>query len=116
MWHTMGGLRILLANEPRSYRETMAAALQVLRPDTEVRTIESKVLHRELESFAPQIVVCSNLTPAIETGALTWVELYPGHGPLSTVSIGGQRSVTDGIELPDLLSIVDRTEALAEVG
>ena len=110
----MDGLRILLANDPRAYRETLAAALQALRPDTEVRTTKLKALLHELESFAPQLVICSNLTPAVETNVLAWVELYSGHGPLSTVSIGGRRSVTSGIELPDLLSIVDCTEFLAE--
>ena len=112
----MGGLRILLANEPRSYRETIAAALQALRPDDEVRTTEPEMIGYELENFSPQLVICSSLTPAIGTGALTWVELYPGHESLSTVSIGGNGSVIDEIELPDLLSIVDRTETLARAG
>ena len=112
----MGGLRILLANEPRSYRENIAAALQALRPDTEVRTAEPTMLSRELESFTPHLVVCSIPIPAIENYTLAWVELYPGHESLSVVSIGGKRSVIDEIELPDLLSIVDRTEILANAG
>ena len=110
----MGGLRILLANEPRSYRETLAAVLQTMRPATEVRTAEPNALGHELESFAPQLVVCSNLTPAVEADTISWIELYYDHGPLSTVSVGGNRSITEGIELPDLLSIVDRTEFLLE--
>ena len=112
----MGGLRILLANEPRSYRETIAAALQAIRPDDEVRTTEPEMIGHELENFSPQLVICSNLTPAIDNDALAWVELYPGHESLSAVSIGGKRSVIDEIELPDLLSIVDRTETLTKVG
>ncbi len=112
----MDGLRILLANGPRSYRETIAAALQALRPDTEVRTAEPEMLGDELENFSPHLVVCSSLTPAVETGAFAWVELYPGHESLSAVSIGGERSVIDEIQLPDLLSIVDWTETLVKVG
>lgn len=100
----------MLANDPRSYRETLAAVLQALRPSTEVRTAEPEALGHELESFAPQLVVCSNLTPAVEVDTISWIELYSGHGPLSTVSVGGNRSVTEDIGLPDLLSIVDRTE------
>lgn len=106
----------MLANEPRSYRETIAAALQVLRPETEVRTVEPEQLGRELHNFVPQFVVCSNLTPAVETGALAWVELYPGHESLSSVSIGGERSVINDIQLRDLISIVDRMESLTKAG
>lgn len=113
-WHIVGGLRILLTNGPRSYRETIAAALQALRPETEVRTVEPEMLSRELEDFAPQLVICSSITSAMKTGVLSWVELYPGHESISAVSIGREHSVINGIELPDLLSIVDRTEILAK--
>ncbi len=112
----MSSLRILLANEPRAYRETIAAALRMLRPKTEVRIVEPDSLDREFVRFASQLVVCSRLTSAVETGAFAWVELYPGHGPMATVSIGGERSVTEEIGLQDLLYIVDQTEVMAEAG
>ena len=112
----MGNLRVLLANEPRSYRETLAATLRALRPNAEVLAAEPKTLDGEIESFAPELVICSNLTAAVENGVLAWVELYPGHGPLATVSVDGERSTREGIELHDLLSVVDRVALLTNEG
>lgn len=36
--------RVLLANEPRSYRQAIAGALQALRPDVEFEEIEPERL------------------------------------------------------------------------
>lgn len=36
-------------------------------------------------------------------------ELYTGHGDSSEVSLRGERSTIEGIQLADLLSIIDRT-------
>lgn len=116
MCHIMGGLRILLANEPRSYRESIGAALQALRPEAVLCTAEPEMLDHELENFTPHLVVCSSLTLAVENNALAWVDLYPVHKSFSVVSIGGKRSVVDEIELPDVLSVVDRIEIWVKAG
>jgi hypothetical protein len=111
---TMGKLLVVMANEPRSYREAIAAALQTLKPNVEVVVVEPEALDLEIERLAPQLVICSGVTHAVETGSLAWVELYPEHDALARVSIGGERSTIAGIELVDILSIVDRTEGLVE--
>jgi hypothetical protein len=109
----MSGLRILLANELRSYRETLAAAFRILKPNTEVFVVDPDELDAEVERLGPQLVICSRATPTVETESLAWVELYPEHGSVSVVSIGGERSTIAWIELGDLLRIIDRTETLA---
>jgi hypothetical protein len=109
----MSRLRILLANEPRAYRETLAAALRILKPYTEVFVVDPDELDAEVERLSPQLVICSRATPTIEARSLAWVELYPEHGSISVVSVGGERSTVAGIELGDLLSVIDRTESLA---
>ena len=109
-------MRILLTNEPRSYREAMAGAFRALKPHTEVFVAEPEALDAEVARLSPQLVVCSHASPTVKIEALGWVELYPGHGSLSTVSVGGQRSTVVGIELADLLRTIDRTEALARSG
>jgi hypothetical protein len=41
-----------------------------------------------------------------------WVEIYPGHGSLSNdVGFHGEVSAVDGMELPDIRSVVERTRA-----
>ncbi len=109
----MSGLRVLLANEPRSYRETLAAAIRILKPDTEAFVIEPDELDAEVERLGPQLVICSRATPTVKARSLAWVELYPEHGSVSVVSVGGKRSAVAEIGLGDLLMVIERTETLA---
>jgi hypothetical protein len=111
--YDMSGLRILLANEPRSYRETLAAALRILKPNIEVFVVDPDELDAEVERLGPQVVICSRATPIVKARSLAWVELYPEHGSVSMVSVGGKRSTIAGIGLGDLLMVIERTETLA---
>ena len=112
----MGELRILLTNEPRSYREAIAGAIRAIKPNTEVFVAGPEELDAKVEHLSPQLVICSRATPTVELRSLAWVELYPDHGSISTVSIDGERSTVVGIDLADLLSTVDRAEDLAKAG
>ncbi len=109
-------LRILLANDPRSYRDLLAATFQILKSEAEVIISEPQDLDFEMQSFAPHLVVCSRLTPAIENTASSWIELYPNFKRLAHICIGGERSTVEGIELTDLLRAVDEVEQMVEFG
>ncbi len=100
----------MLANELRYYREVVAKAVLLLRPDIEVRTAEPALLDHELIHFNPDLVVCSHATPTIRTRCFAWVELYPDGQPAAVVCIDGQISTVHDIELDGLLSIIDRVE------
>ena len=100
--------RFLLANEPRSYRQAIAYVLRALRPCVEVEETEQAALDRELRRGAPQLVICSRATPAVQGTAPAWVELYTDDSPLPSVTIGEERSMVPEIELADILLIVDR--------
>jgi len=100
--------RVLLANEPRSYRQAMAQVLRELRPGLEVAETEQAGLDRELRRSIPQLVICSRATPAVRGTAPAWIELYTNDGPLSSVAIGEERSTVPRIELADILRVVDR--------
>lgn len=100
--------RVLLANEPRSYRQAIAHVLRTLRPDLEVDETEQASLDRELRRSVPHLVICSHATPTVRGNAPAWVELYTDDGPLSTVVIGKERSTVSGIDLTDILRIVDQ--------
>jgi hypothetical protein len=105
----MNGARVLVACELKSYREAIASAFRVLRPDVEVFEVEEEDLDREVERLAPDLVVCSRLSERVKGRVPNWVELYPGFGSRSVVSLRGERSTFEEIELSDLLSIVDST-------
>lgn len=106
----MNGTRILVACELQSYRQALAAAFRELRPDVEVFEAAKEDLDREVERLAPDLVVCSRLTARVENYAASWVELYPDHEASSVVSVLGERSTVEKIQLSDLLSIIDNTE------
>jgi hypothetical protein len=108
----MYDMRILIANDPRSYREVIAAAVQELRPQHSVVSVAPDDVDREICRFKPHLVVCSHLGPAVEANALAWIMLYPGGQTRSEFSIAGQRTAVADIEFSDLLAIVDRTQLL----
>jgi hypothetical protein len=103
-------VRILLANEPRSYRESIAEALRYVCEGVEVRTTEPAELSRCIQQFTPDMIVCSEATAVVKSSAFIWVELYPGHDAHSSVSIGGRREDYAAIQLSDLISIVDQAK------
>jgi hypothetical protein len=101
--------RILLVNNPLSYREAIASVLSELRPNLEVFSAGPDDLNGSLKTITPDIIICSELTPAIMSGARDWIELYPRGESTVVVSVAGERSTFDDIELPELLSVIDST-------
>ncbi len=106
------GVRILVVNEPRAYRTALAPALRGLRPGAEVTSLEPEAIDREIERLAPDLVICSRATEAVRNTALSWIELHPGGGPESVISVRGRRSKVSGLDLAGILAIVDETERL----
>ena len=103
-----------MANEPRAYREGIAAVISQLRPAAEVETVEPDALDDSIKRYAPDMVICSKATETLKGRVRVWVELYPENGAISVASIGGRRMEYTEIQLPDLLSIVDKAEELAK--
>jgi hypothetical protein len=103
-----------MANEPRAYREGIAAVISQLRPAVEVETVEPDALDESIKRYAPDMVICSKATETLKGRVRVWVELYPENGAISVASVGGRRTEYTEIQLPDLLSIVDKAEELAK--
>lgn len=105
---TRNRLRVLLANEPRSYREAIAAVLRETRPEASIFEADSSRIHFEVAYYRPDLVICSRATSAVRGLVASWVELYSDHGPLSLVYVDGRLSEVEDMQLQALLSIVDR--------
>ena len=103
-----------MANDPRAYREVIAETLRTLRPGIEFAVVEPSALEETLPVLRPHMVVCNEASAAVRRSVPVWVELYTGHGSRSVVSIEGESSVIENLQLSDLLSIVDRAEILAQ--
>lgn len=104
----MGGMRVMVANSPVSYREVISAVLKEMRPQLEVLAVEPDDLDEEFARFSPHLVVCSQATELIQREAAAWVELYPGHASEVVVVLCGERvTYPEGMDFEALLSMVD---------
>lgn len=108
----MEKMRTLVANDPRVYREVIADALRKLRPLIEVVATEPEELEREVGLWHPHLVICSQPTAAVaRAGCLSWVVLYPeGEDRAEFCAAGREPALLAGVEVSDLLSVVDETE------
>ena len=104
----MDHTRMLVANEPLFYRDTMAAAFRKLRPQAEVIVAEPGDLDTEVLRLTPDLVFCSGLSEVVETRSSSWVVHYPGGQSRVEMSVGGARTGATDVELRDLVSIIDR--------
>jgi hypothetical protein len=111
----MAIMRILVANEPQAYRDVVAMAIRVFRPQMEVIVVEPEDLDREIVHRDPTLVVCSTLTEIVETRMFAWILLYPDGKTRAEISLSGQRTSLGDIELTLLLSTVDEAKVLAGI-
>ncbi len=111
----MDTIRIVVANELRSYRDVLVAALSCLRPDAQVASVEPDELDTEIARLMPHLVLCSKLTTAVE-GVPGWVVLYPGHETRAEICIGGERQTVGDVQFDSLLGVVDSIKRHARLG
>jgi hypothetical protein len=108
-------MRVLVANEPRVYREVVAYVLSKRRPLLEVLAAEPEDMDREVGRFGPHLVICSRATGPVREGCLAWVVLYPDGEDRVEVGHKGAIPATRpfaGVGVAGLLSMVDETGLL----
>lgn len=98
---------ILIANEPRAYREVIAGALVALRPQLGTVALEPEDLDAALMGGTPRLVVCSHLTPTVQAYAPSWILLYPDGTGFATTSLRGQEHLLSAPTFADLLAFLD---------
>ena len=110
------GLRILVGNEPLSYRQVHAETFRILRPEAEVVRVEPDELDAAIARLAPHLVVCSALSEVVETRPLAWILLYPDGANLAVVSIAGVQRTIPMVAFDDLLDAVDEAMRCVAAG
>ena len=108
-------MRILvcLENDYRTYREVIAAGIQILRPHTEVVTAELDVLKVEVRRFDPHLVICSLPATACNGDIFCWVQLSLERSTEpSVVCVDGRYSEHNNPTLEELLRVLDEVEQL----
>lgn len=102
-----GSPRILVANEPRAYRDALAATLRALRPQVEALAVEPAELDGAVERLAPDLVICSWASETVRARAWAWVVLYPGGSEQAVVALGGRCQELRYVDLAAILALVD---------
>ena len=105
-------LRLMVANDPRSYREAIAPVIQRLQPDVEVMVVDPADLAEQVELWCPHMVISSVPVARPGDSPLCWVALYPAGQTQVVVTIAGQQTWARDIDLAALLAVVDRAAAL----
>ena len=83
-----------------TYREVIAAAIQVLRPHVEVSTTDLDGLEAQVARLNPQVVISSqNRPPSLRPGG-TWVQVPLEVGPRTQVTMENLLEAIDGVEDP----------------
>lgn len=100
---------VVMAIEPRVYRQAIGRAIGALRTSVEVRVVEpERLLRAELERLAPHLVICSCIKPPGLVQEICWVEFRPyGAEPKVRVCMDDRCWVLQDADLEDLLSLVD---------
>ena len=109
--------RVLVAfeDEYRSYRETIARALESLRPRAEVAVTSLDALEDEIKLTAPHLVICSQPgPPSAARTTVAWVELPNDPWRPASISMEGSCYRVSNLTLDDLLAAIDRTEELVQ--
>jgi hypothetical protein len=107
MPHRNGGLRIIIANEPRSYRDALAGVLEQTRPRDGVISVDPGQIEEALRQWPGALVVCSEVTTVVEKLAGAWVRL----GQDGEVSVSGGAEVEVMAHRVGLDAVLDAIDA-----
>ena len=106
-------MQVIVAIEPRSYRQVIGEALRVLRPHIEVTVLDPDTLRAGVTRLDPELVFSNQPDTFAPTGRPAWVEFLPYEHPPARICLAGRRRELEHVELEDLLSIVDEAEELS---
>ena len=83
-----------------TYREVIAAAIQVLRPQVEVSTTDLDGLETQVARLNPRVVISSQNRPPSLRAGVTWVQLPLEAGPRNQPTMETVLEAIDGVEDP----------------
>lgn len=107
-------VQVLVAMEPRSYREAIGYAIMGLRPDITVSIVEPKMLFADTERLEPEVVIHSRPEEPL-AGIAAWIGLPEDPALPATLYRGGRRSEIPGFDLENLLAILDEIVLTTQV-
>ncbi len=103
----MDNMRVVLANAPRSYRESLAAVFTRLRPHVSFITVEPAELDGVVRQEHPHLVVCSNLSTTVEHQTRAWIMLPADGQSGAMLHAAGEVRLLGTLDLAGLLAVID---------
>jgi hypothetical protein len=107
-------VRVLVANTPLMYRESLALSIERARPNFEVLLAEPEKLNGEVESLAPHALVRDD--DGIDTwspdGVVCWVGIIIDDHLNARISVNGKISEIHDVSLEEFVAALDETERL----
>lgn len=107
-------MRILIANTPQMYRQTLALCIRARRPDFEVLIAEPTKVDGEVERFAPQALVRDD--DGVETysqdGVVCWVGIIIDNHLHARISVNGRISRIHDVSLQEVIAALEEAEGL----
>lgn len=106
---------VLVAIEPRAYREAVGRAIETLRPKLFVKTVEQGMLSAEILRTNPTLVLCDGAVDGSVDGVPNRV-IFRDDESAASVRLRDRQVEMDRVDLDDLLSIVDRAVSSTHEG
>lgn len=102
-------LRIVVAIEPRMYRDVLAFYFSKQHPLADVVLASPETLWDEVKRTRPHLLV-ANMVPSELKEKLYWVELCNDEKTVATISADGYSDVINDTSMEDLLGVVEKAK------
>ena len=104
---------VALENSYRTYRDVIAAAIKISRPDVEIESVELATVEEKVRNFNPHLVICSLPATAELEDVPGWIELSLDSSHPTVVTIKGRHiEQSHRMGLEQLLNVLDEVERL----
>lgn len=107
-------MKVVMAAEPRVYREAIGETIKSLKPHIEVAIVAPEDLKRAVSNLDPELVICSQPDTFTPESRPAWIEFRPYDEPAAKVCLGGRYSELEEVRLEDLLRVIEETEKLSQ--
>jgi hypothetical protein len=107
-------VRILVANSPRMYRESLAIAIHRHSANFEVLIAAPKDLDREVERFVPHALVRDDdgVDTEVPEGVVCWAGIIIDNHLNARIGMKGRISEVHDVSLDEFLAALDEAEEL----
>lgn len=107
-------VRIVIANSPRMYRESLAISIIREHPQFEVLIVPPHELDGQVERFKPHVLINDGADTDAPDGVLLWIGIMIDDHLNARIAVNGKISELRDISFTDLLAALDEvTEILS---